>query len=152
IQHEILQRAVQEVWIRLDKTQVLSEHQLGGDGRPAHGMELWLEELDNIPHCLIDVYWLPFRRRHFGEFGETTDNGVELHEFGTKGFGGLAKNFVELLRRFPPGTLEILDGELEREQRVLQLMRQPPRHFTPGGNALGLEQVLALLGELLRHL
>ena len=36
-----------------------------------------------------------------------------------------------------------LDRELDREDRVLQLVRQPARHLAPGGDALRLQQPLA---------
>ena len=65
--------------------------------------------------------------------------------------GGLAKDLLELLGALLPGALEILDRGLQREERILQLVRQAPRQFAPRGHALGLHQLLALLGQLRGH-
>ena len=37
------------------------------------------------------------------------------------------------------------------KQRILQFVRQAPRQFAPGGDALGLHQALALLHQFARH-
>ncbi len=39
---------------------------------------------------------------------------------------------------------QILDGELQREERILELVRQPPRQLAPCGHALALHQSVAL--------
>ncbi len=46
---------------------------------------------------------------------------------------------------------EILDRELQREERILELVRQTPRQLAPRGHALALDEPLALARELLRH-
>ena len=51
-----------------------------------------------------------------------------------------------------PRALHIFHGDLQREQRIAQLMRQAPRQFAPGGYALGLHQAFFLLRERLRHI
>src|ERR1035437_24937 len=51
----------------------------------------------------------------------------------------------------PATTLHVLDGDLEREQRVLELVRQAPRQLTPRRHAFGLHQALALRHQFVRH-
>ncbi len=48
-------------------------------------------------------------------------------------------------------THQILDRELQREERILELVRQPARQFAPCGHALALHQAVALARQLLRH-
>ena len=46
---------------------------------------------------------------------------------------------------------QILDRQLQREERILEFVRQAPGQFAPRGHALALHQPLALAGELLGH-
>ena len=62
------------------------------------------------------------------------------------------KHFVKLLGILLARALQIFHRGLQREQRIFQFVRQPPRHFAPRRHSLGLHQAVALLGKLLGHL
>ncbi len=46
---------------------------------------------------------------------------------------------------------QVLDRELQRKERILELVGKPSRQFAPCGHALALHQPLALARELFRH-
>ncbi len=92
------------------------------------------------------------RRRHACEIAEPADDGFELRQFREQRRGALSKNLVELRRIALARALQIFDGDLQREKRILQFMRQTAGQFTPGGDAFGLNRALALCDQLLGHL
>ena len=77
---------------------------------------------------------------------------LQILDLGEQDAGGLAKDLVELAGILLPGALEIFHRGLQRKKRVFQFVRQPARQFPPSGHALGLNQPLALLGQLPGHL
>lgn len=72
-------------------------------------------------------------------------------ELGEERCRALREHLLELIRRALPHPLQILDRDLKRKERVLQLMRQPPRQLAPGGHPFGLQHTLAMLDQLLGH-
>ena len=63
----------------------------------------------------------------------------------------LVEDLLELLRRQRSGPPEVVDRETQREERILQLVREPPRQLPPCGDAFGLDQPFALLDQLSGH-
>ena len=74
-----------------------------------------------------------------------------LRQFGEQRGGAFAEDLVELFRVPVPRALHVLHGDLQREKRILQFVRQAAGQFAPCGHALGLHQPLALLHQLVRH-
>jgi hypothetical protein len=99
----------------------------------------------------LKIHGLHFRRRHFGEIAEAADNLLQIRELRQQRRRPFAKDFVELLGVFVARPLHVLHGDLQREQRILQLVRQPPRQFAPRRHALGLHQALALFHQFVSH-
>ena len=91
------------------------------------------------------------RRRHLGKIAEAADDAFQIFQLRAQGGGGLEKYFVELFGGLLARALQIFNRQLQGKQRILQLVREPPRQFAPRGHAFGLHQALALLGELARH-
>src|ERR1039458_5000551 len=73
-------------------------------------------------------------------------------QFGEQRGGALAEDFVELAGMRGARALQVLDGDLQREQGILQLVREAAGELAPGGHALGLHQAVALLQQLAGHL
>ena len=92
-----------------------------------------------------------FRRRHLGKIAEAADDRLQIFQLGAQRGRGLEKDFVKLLGVLLARALQIFHGQLEREERIFQFVREPPRQFAPRGDAFGLHQAFALLGKLARH-
>ena len=102
-------------------------------------------------HQLVEIHRLHLGRRHLGEIAEPADDLFQFGQFRQQRGGAFAENFVELLGVALARPLHVFDRDLQREQRVLQLVRQPPRQLAPRRHALRLHQALALLHQLVRH-
>ena len=84
---------------------------------------------------------------HFAEVAEAANDGLEVGDLHAEGLRALAEDFVEFIGWQLAGADEIFDGELEREERIFQLMGEAAGEFAPGGYALGLDETLALADE-----
>ncbi len=115
IQDEILEGAMEQVGIGIDFRQRFIEKIFGGDGRLADGVELRFEQANSVAQGFVDIDGREVRSRHLGKIAEAANNAVEIGEFGFERGGGFTKNFLELLRTKLAGTLEIFDGDLQRE-------------------------------------
>src|SRR5579885_985629 len=116
------------------------------------GLQLSLEQLARAFHQLVQIDGLKFGRRHAGEITEASDDAAQVGQFGQQRGGALAEHFVELLGMLIAGALEIFHGDLEGEERVLELVGQAAGEFAPGRYALRLNQAIALFGKLPGHL
>ena len=112
-------------------------------------MQLSLVQLENLADNVVDVHRLELRLRHFGEVAEAPDNGLQVAEFSQQGRGALAKHFVEFggIAR----AQQVFHRDLQREERILELVRQAAGKFAPGGDALGLHGAVALFDQLVGH-
>src|SRR5262249_42700786 len=81
VEHEILKRAMQQVWIGVDFGKGLGEKGFGGDVWLADFVELRLEEAHRVAKRLVHVDFGEMRRRHFGEIAEPSNDGVEIRKF-----------------------------------------------------------------------
>ena len=143
---------MQQRRVRLNRRQLFVEMQLRRNRRTPHRAELRFEKFHHAAHHIIQVHGRQFRLRHFREIAEPADDVFQVLDFRKQDSRRFAKHFFELLGILFLRALQIFDRRLQREQRILQFVRQPPRHFAPGRHALGLHQPLALLDQLLRHL
>ncbi len=150
IEHQILNHAAQQHRIAVDRRD-RAQLQLGLNARlPAR--DLSLEELHHAADQFVEINRLKLRRRHLGKIAEAADDGLQIGDLREQGSGALAEDLVELRGRFFPRAQQVLYRDLQREERVLELMGQPSRQFAPGRHAFALHQALALRDQLLGHL
>src|SRR5206468_2535151 len=123
----------------------------GSDGRAPRRVELGLEEAHGPAQRLVQIHGFKLRRRHFGEVAEPADDRFEISQLFEQCGRALAENLIELLRRLLSGALHVLNRDLDREKRVLELVRQSSRQLAPGCDPLGLNETVALLEQLLRY-
>src|SRR5205823_10169954 len=90
-------------------------------------------------------------RRHAGEIAELRDDAVERRQAGRERGEALVEYFLELLGWQVAGSAQVIGGNPQREQRILQLVGEAPGQLAPGRDALGLHETLALIHELRRH-
>ena len=106
-------------------------------------------------HALDDVFRvdaLELGLGHFAEVAEAADDRLQVRDLRAQRRRAFAKDLVELrLAADCARAHQVLDRELQREERILELVRQPARQFAPCGHALALHQAVALAGELLCH-
>ncbi len=88
----------------------------------------------------------------FGEVAKPADDATQFAQLAEQRGSALTEHLVELLGMAGARALQILDRDLQREQWVLQLVRQPAGKFAPCSHALGLHQAIALLQKFARHL
>ena len=89
---------------------------------------------------LVHVDLLQLRRRHLGEIAEAADDLFQIRQLREQRGRAFLKHLVELFRILLARALHVLHRDLQREQRILQLVRQSPRQFAPGRHALGLQR------------
>ena len=142
---------MEEVRICIDFGQRIGQKQFRRDGRFAHFVELRFEQAHGVSNSFIHVHANKLRRGHLREIAEAANNGIEIGKLRFQRGRGLVKDFQKLFRVQFPRLLQIFDGDLHREKRIAQLMREPSRQFAPGGNALGLHQAFFLRRQRLRH-
>ena len=114
------------------------------DLRTTRRFQLRLNQLRHSTDYLVNLYGMNLRRRHPGEFAEASDNCFQVGDLGQQSSRTFAEYFVELFRSLLPRPNQIFDRELQRKQRILQFMGQPPRQFAPGCDSFGLNQPFAL--------
>src|SRR5262249_38728253 len=79
------------------------------------------------------------------------DDLLELREFGEQRGSAFAKDLVKLVGIALAGALHVFDGDLQRKERILELVGKAARQLAPGGDALGLNEALALGDQLAGH-
>src|SRR4029077_12873566 len=151
IQDEILERAMEQVGIGIDFGQRFIEEIFGGDGRLADGIELRFKQANDVAQGFVDVDAAELRSGHLGKIAEAANDAVEISELGFERGCSFAKNFLKLLGTKLAGALEILDGDLQGEERIAQFVSKPASQFAPGRDAFGLHELLFLRGEGARH-
>ncbi len=128
---------MEQLRVGRNRLQTPIEFKLARDRNSSWSLQLCLKKLRNTPQQFIHLHRLQLRMWHFGEFAEASNDRFQIRYLRQQRARTLAKYFVELFRILHPGANQILDCELQREQRILQLMRQSPRQLAPRSNALG---------------
>src|SRR5581483_6422519 len=152
VEHEIGKGAMQQFWIGRDPLDLSVQLQPALNSRFPRHLELCLEQLRYASQHLVYVHGLQLRGRHLRELAESRDNSLQICNLGQQSLGTFAEDFVELFGGLVSRPHQILDRELEREERILKFMRQSSRQFAPRRYSLGLHQALFLREQLRRHL
>src|SRR5262249_17954627 len=114
--------------------------------------ELALKELGHAANQLVEIDFLKLGRRHFRKITEASDDGLEVGDLSQERGRAFAENLIKLLGRILAGADEVLYGDLQRKERILQLVGQAASQFPPRSYALALHQALPLRNQLLGHL
>src|SRR5947207_2051275 len=138
----------------------MQEFGIGGDLLPTFQVQLAFD-FRALKLCLMDLHDVmddlgqldrpKLRLRHSREFTEASDDRFQICNFGEQSGSTLAKTFVELLRAKLTRAKQILNRQVQWEQRILEFVRQTPRQLTPRRNSLSLHQTILLVQELVRH-
>ena len=83
-------------------------------------------------------------RKHAGGMWTTHASEIARHR-------KLGTAEIELFRRLFLGTLQILDRDLQRKERIFQLVGQAAGQFAPSCDAFRLHQAIPLLQKFARH-
>ncbi len=84
---------------------------------------------------------LQLRLRHPAEVTEAANNGLEISDLHAQCLGALAKNFIEFRVGQTACADEILNRELQRKERIFQLMREAAGKLSPRCYALALDEL-----------
>ena len=84
---------------------------------------------------------LHLRLRHAGEGRELVDHAADVADLADDRVGALVEDLAVLGDHLAVAALDALGRELDRRQRVLDLVRDAPRHVRPGRRALRLHEV-----------
>ena len=114
-------------------------------------LKLCLEETGDGACAFVEVDRLKLRLRHLRKLAEARDDGFEIRDFGEQSGGTFLENLIELFRALLASTQKIFDSELQGEERIFQLVGEAAGEFAPGGDTLGLNELLLLLDEFARH-
>ncbi len=120
----------------------LRQFQLAFDRGMIRRLQLRLQESRHLLHDLVDLHSLKLRLRHPGKFAEARDDGFQIGNLRQQRRRALAKNLVELFRTLLPRPHQVLHGQLQGKQGILELMRQAAGQFPPGRHPLSLHQAL----------
>ena len=129
---------------------ILVQFELAADRRASRRLQLRLKQLRHTSQKFVHLHRLQLRMRHLRKLAEAPDDRFQVRNLRQQGARTLAEDFVELFRALLPRPHQILHRELQREQRILQLVRQPPRQFAPRRHALGLHQSFFLRQQFRR--
>ena len=151
IQHQVLQRPVDQLGIGLDHGKLGIKFDLRRDRRAVGGGELRLQQLEDVLRQLVQPHRLELGRGHAGEVAEALDDGAQVGDLRQECPGTLAKHFLELCRVLFFGAQQVFHRNLQRKQRVLQLVCKPPCQLAPCRHPFRLHQAFALVGQLVRH-
>src|SRR5579872_5934742 len=108
-------------------------------------------QLDRAFAKLAYIDRLKVRLRHLGKIAESSDDIFQIGNFPEQRRRALAESFVELLLALIAGAQKVLYRQLQREERVLKLMRQATREFAPCGYPLSLHQAFAVIQQVAGH-
>ncbi len=151
VQHQVRQSAVQQVGVGSDCTETLVQLQLAIDRRAPRRLQLRLEQLRHPAQEFIHLHRLQLRMRHLRKLAEAANDCFQVRNLSQQSAGAFAEHFIELLRALRPRAHQIFDRKLQREQRILQLVRQSPRQFAPGRHSLRLHQAFFLRQQFRSH-
>src|ERR1700722_13203715 len=84
----------------------------------------------------LGILGLHRRARHAGERRELVDHAADVAHLADDGVGADREGFRILLDLLQITALQPLGGKLDRRQRVLDLVRDAPRHIAPRRHAL----------------
>ena len=152
VEDQIFDGAMQQGGVSLNDRKIFLEMQFGSDRRTADGAELSFKKFYDVARDVVEIHGREFGLRHFREITEAADDGFQIVDFAEHDAGGFPENFVELRGILFAGALQIFDRSLQREQRILEFMREAAGEFAPGGDAFDLHELFALLDELAGHL
>ena len=93
-----------------------------------------------------------FRRRHFRKIAEAAHDGVQVRQLAFNVAVDSSKISMNCFGSSCLRALQVFHRDLQRKQRIAQLMRQPPRQFAPRGYAFGLQQSIFLHAQRARHI
>ena len=110
--------------------------ELESDLGPAH-----LEQEHGLAHDLAHVVPLHHRLRHAGEGRELVDHAADIRHLADDGVGALVEHLAILGDGVAVFAADALGRELDRRQRILDLVRDAPRDVGPGGAALRADQL-----------
>src|SRR5690348_5890695 len=110
-----------------------------------------MEETSDAPEEFVDIDTLEDGLGHAGELAKASDNGLEVGDLGEKRGRAFLEDFFEHLRAVFARADEVFDGELKREERVLELVGEAAGEFAPGGDALSLNQAFFLFEQVGGH-
>src|SRR6266536_3666263 len=113
--------------------------------------DLGLMQLRYIIEQFAQTHSLKLWLWHLGKITKSPDDRLQVGNLREQHRRALAKRVIKLLRALFSSAKQILDRQLKRKQRILQLMRQAARQLPPSGDAFRLHQPLALLEEIVRH-
>ena len=94
------------------------------------GMGTLLQD-QRIAHNPCEILLLDQRLRHPGKGGELIHHASNVIDVPHDSVRTLAERLGIALNLAKKASLEALGGKLDRRQRVLDLMRDPPRHIGP---------------------
>src|SRR5882672_2476535 len=89
----------------------------------------------------LGVLGLHRRAWHAGERRELVDHAADVADLADDRVGANRESLRIVLDLLQITALQPLSGKLDRRQRVLDLVRDAPRHIAPGRHALGRHQV-----------
>jgi len=115
-----------------------------------------------VAHQLLRFLAPHNRRRHAGKGGELIHHAADIADLPDNGFDALGED-VRIARDFlAVFALQALGGQLDGCQRILDLMRDAPRHIGPGRGALRRNEIgnvieshdeaMSLFARFARHL
>ena len=151
VQQEVLHRAAQLLGVGANRLQRRVEIHRQRNRRAVRRLDLRAEQLRALTDDVVRRDARELRPRHAREVAEAADHGVEIRQPARHRRQAFVEHFVELRARQRLGPAEIVERDAQRKERVLELVRQPPGELAPGGDALGLNQPLALIDQLPRH-
>ncbi len=94
-----------------------------------------------LPHRVGHVFVHDRRFGHAREGGELVDHALYLVDLAHDRVGALFEDFAIGGDHLPVLAADSLGGELDRGQRVLDLVGDAPRHVCPGGGPLGGDEI-----------
>ena len=100
-----------------------------------------LVQEQRLPADIHERFFPENRLGHSRERGEFIDHPAQVADLADDRFGKALKGAVAPLELLAVAALQSLRRQLNRRQRILDFMRDPPRHVRPGGAAL-IEQLL----------
>ena len=161
---------MQKLGVSLNGVKPSIEVKGGGNRRTPRRRELGLEESHSAAHDLIQMHRLELWRRHPGEITEAADDHLQIGELCQQRGSALAKDFLKLSRRFcggggfriqefgfalcrllVVGAKQVFHRDLQREKRILELVRQAAGQLPPCRYPFGLHQALTLFHQFLCH-
>ena len=100
-----------------------------------------LDQERRLAQRLAQIHHLHLRLRHAGEGRELVDHAADIADLADDGVGALVEDLAVLGDDLAVAAADALGGELDRGQRVLDLVGDAARHVGPGRGALRLHEI-----------